>query len=543
MNRIEHLYLSARNGSISILALFFTLSLTALWSCLAPETVERRSELNDPSKTGPITVMTKSKSVYNLNNYLLKDTSLTGTGVLNENGIKNNFQGEIFFQDIDYIQAQRTRLGRPFLVIAAVTTFVILSNSALDGFDSFSISDHTKTETVGGPNYGGGGGSCPLVYSRSGSSEVLEGEAFATSWGKALEQTTGIMLPHARVKNGESSIRIANDRPETHYINSVAILAIESDSEAKVCFDQKSTAWPVHHPVSPISAMDQSGSDILTKIDSLDDSYWESTGGHSAAAKEYRDEIELLFERPMNAREGTIVIRAINTMMFNAVMKTMSGMLGNDAVHFVDAVENDPEMISLLRRWLDEGSLKISQWNGTGWEEVGSLIPEANEASFTRAVHFNLSDGNDGPVRIKLNTLHDVWKFDGVQIDWTPSAPLRKRSVPLTRAVTENGVNVMNNVSTADERYEILLPSHSVVCSFSAVTPSVGKKITYAAEIGGYLHEWFPQEEQSGSSYLEYEISGSTRLTVLKEFMNDRSLVLPVLYSRWDAMNEKNGKE
>ncbi|MFZ4620298.1 MAG: hypothetical protein ACOYNS_07055 [Bacteroidota bacterium] len=487
--------------------------------------------------------MTKTKSVYTLNNYLLKDSSLTGTGVVMENGSKRTFMGEIFFSDIDYVQMKRTRWGRPFWVVAGLTTFAILANSSIETSNSFIVNDVTKTETVGGPTYGGGEGSCPFVYSRSGSNDVLEGEAFATSWGKALEQTTGIMLPHLKEKSGQFSIRIANKRPETHYLNSVSITGIESDRDATVYFDPNNNAWPIHHPLPPISAVDGTGKDILPSVALFDGKYWGSIEQRSSAVSGYRDEIGLLFERPVTAREGTIVIRSINTSMFNAVLQTMSDVVGNDAVNFVDAVENDAEMISILRRWLDEASLKISQWNGNGWVEIGTIIPEANEASFTRVVRFSRNTGYDGPVRIKLSTLHDVWKFDAVQIDWTPSDPLTKRTIQLTRAVTENGENVMNNVSSADERYTVLLPSHSVECSFSAATTAKGKKMTYAAEIGGYLHEWFPQGEHNSNSLFSDKVSGPARLKLLKEFLNNRSLVLPVIYARWDAMNEKEERK
>jgi hypothetical protein len=39
------------------------------------------------------------------------------------------------------------------------------------------------------------------------------------------------------------------------------------------------------------------------------------------------------------------------------------------------------------------------------------------------------------------------------------------------------------------------------------------------------------------------EVSGTSRLHMIKEFLNERSIVLPVIYARWERMNEERAEK
>ena len=526
-----------------VVAILSAIGITVwLSGCNSNSTLNRRSELQDPLETGVISVMMKDKSVYLLNNYLLYDSSMIGSGRLRKDDNEMPFKGEISFRDIDYIQVRRTDLGRTILAVAALTGFGIAASGSFGGDDAFAIKDFTSIRFLGS-GYGGGDQSCPTVYSWSGSDYALEGEGFGTSWGRALEITTGIMLPQMKEKKNECSIRISNERPETHYINNVNIAAVESEKRAAVYFDPQNRVWPVYDPIAPLSAREGNDNVAIGPIGAIDGIFLESRDVRSMIKRNYRDEIELTFPKPQTAAEGTIIVRSINTGLFAAVLEMMSDVIGDDALRFVDAVEHDPEMLLILKQWLQESSLKVSQWNGSDWEEFGTILPEASEIPFTKVIRFSVNDTKGDSVRIKLTALHDVWKFDAVLIDWSPVHPLKKISLPVKSAITNSGKNVLPAIAVQDSQYTVLFPSQNIDCSFLPYTAGSGKKITYALELGGYLHEWFPKNEKGNMTSGLEEVSGTSRLHMIKEFLNERSIVLPVIYARWERMNEERAEK
>ena len=81
------------------------------------------------------------------------------------------------------------------------------------------------------PTSPGGGGSCPYIYSWDGNDYKLEGEAFGTALGRALETQTSIVLKDLKSSDNRLKLKLTNERPETHFFNDIKLVAIETDEQ------------------------------------------------------------------------------------------------------------------------------------------------------------------------------------------------------------------------------------------------------------------------------------------------------------------------
>jgi hypothetical protein len=493
--------------------------------CTESKEVTRRSELNNPSETGTIWVLTKDSTLYVLSKYTLRDSLLIGVGSAERQGMRRSFSGELSLSRIQYIQSCNTNVFRTLVAAGAVAFVGATAVSYLNGSTGFNVNEKVATY------YPPIGESCPFIYSWDGKQYVLEGEAFGVALGKALELRTSTILSSLRVDNSRVKVRITNERPETHYINSVDLLAVETDTSATAIADVNNVIWPVYKAVPALAASDLSGRNILDKVRARDRLYWESD--LSPNSSDFEDVIELSFSKPSSVQEGSLIVHAINTNLSEVIFKNLFEFLGDQSLAFMYAVEHDPETIATMRHWIEESSLKAFVWNGESWERIGLIYPEANVASFSRLIRFRTDNIKGDTLRIQLRALTDVWKLDAVNVDWTPVQPLKTREAPLLSAAGPGKRDVSAALRKADSEYVVVLPPEQIELTFRSVPLSPGKKITYALNAQGYLYEWFPEKKQEGRVALAKLIPEGEKIAYLKTLLKVKSLFLPPIYSEW----------
>jgi len=409
------------------------------------------------------------------------------------------------------------------LINTAVITLLVKGLQAGEGPDNPTV------ELV----YPPGGGSCPYIYSWQGDRYVLDGEAFGIALGKAREMTTSTVLSEPNSTEQNLKVRISNERPETHFFNTIALQAVEIDQKAEVVADNDQDLWPVYTSKKPLAALDNTGKNILSRISDKDNLYWESNLDLPTLYSDFEDIIELTFNRPPESLQGSIIIRAINTYFGNLVFEKLFEFLGDQSLSFMSAVENDQEVIQLLHEWTIESSLKVSVWNGSSWLPCGILYPEANVTPFSRLVRINIPPGLGNTVKLRLNALADVWKIDAVNLDWTEVKQLDKKMVPLLSVDGQLSENQIELITEKDDQYAILLPSQNIDLTYAKQRAPAGKKLCYTLDVGGYLYEWFPQKNSTSLFAGFGDIINNDRIGFVKYLLKHKHLLLPPLYAEW----------
>jgi hypothetical protein len=467
-------------------------------------------------------------SLYELTQYSLTDTSLIGTGYIRSKG-SGSFSGELPLAQIRYIQSSRTSFWKGVAAAGAIGLFIAAASPALESAD-FSV---TPQEGYHPPYSGGyGGGSCPFIYSWDGRRNVLEGEAFSVALGASLELMTSTVLKSLKADSLLSRVVITNERPETHHFNTITMQAVEADRNADVILDPSNIPWPVYRISPPDAASTPFSKDILPAIGRQDGIFWGANGRSEPIPEHFRDVLEAEFTVPDHTTDGTFVVRAMNTKLSNTVFDLLFRFLGDQSLAFLNAVENDPEMVSTLKDWIRECSLKISVWHEDGWQQIGAVTPEANEVGFSRAIRIRIPE-SEPKVRIRLESLSRVWMLDAIGIDWTPVRALPGRGMRLVSATGPRGEDLRTTLKASDDAYAVLFPPQSIDLRFqtSGVAPK-GKKFVYVLNVQGYLYEWFTSRtEVAGGLPVVRE---ADKIPFLKFLLRNRGLFLGQVFAEWE---------
>lgn len=510
-----------------MMMLVITLAATG---CSSTKNITLRSEIAWSEDTGPVTVFTKDSVTYKLTSYMLAESTLSGNGSRNEKDKWVDFKGDIGLNNIAYIHAKEFDFLKTVILmggVAAVGTMAILN------LDSDHLNTLTEDIRYHSPYHSSGGGStsCPYVYSWTGERYLLEAEAFGIAFGKSLELTTSHRLPSLKPENGSVKIKIANRRPETHYINELRLFSVEVPENSEIFLDEKDQAWPVYLPHTPAAASDNSGGKILSEVSDTDGNYWESRNLGGSPGSEFEDVVELSFVNDHS--EGSLLITGINSEFSQVVFKNVFDFMGDNSLSFMHAVEHDPEMADALRYWIDESSLKVSLWTGAGFRQVGKLHAEATAVPFSRIVRIDARGIPGDTLKIRLSCLTDLWKIDRVRLDWTPAKPLPGKELALVSALRENNTDVSANISDADDKYEILIPPESVELTYRCGASSGNDKTAYVLKASGYLHEWLPPASQESLPAFATSIPYSMKVGYIKNLIRHKELFLPPIYSEW----------
>jgi len=522
--------------SVMVCSVTFLL-LAFLGGCTSVTNITHRSQLANSVKTGEIKVLTKDGTRYRLTNYQVTDSLLSGTGLVERNGVREYHLEILRLSDIKYIRTENNvGIGTALVAAGATVFFTATALSYLEGSDGFSVSEAYKYYS---PNGGGGGGtSCPYIYSWNGKRYVLDAEAFGVALGKGLEMTTRSSLTSLREENGLLRIQIANERPETHFVNAVHLLSAEVDTGAEVVVGPDNALLRIGHPDPPVSASDRSGNTILPAIRDVDGSFWESGEEGADAVKDFEDVIDVRFVRPAGKGAGTFLLTGINTEFSNVVYRNVCRFLGDQAQTFMQRLDGDSDLVGIIREWIDGSSMKVSVWTGTNWDNAGAILPEATNVPFTRAIPINIHQLSGDTVLVRIRCLKDVWKLDALRMDWTSACPLETSPVSMVSAVGSGDGDVLESLRRADTNYVVLLPLDKVNLTFKSVPSAKGKKIVYAIDVRGYLHEWVPEDnDRHGFAWTGF-IPENQRMNCLKSLLHDKSIFLPSIYAEWGAVKK-----
>ncbi len=465
--------------------------------------------------------ITKNDSEYNIELQYIDSIYVKGTGQLRHTGNSNwqEFSGVVKLDSISLIEVKQRSWGKSILINSTAITLAIMHANANDGPDKPEMDVHTPSS-----------GSCPFIYSWDGENYVLEGEAYGIAVGKALELNTVTTLPSLKPIDSLLSIKITNERPETHYTNQIKLYAIETGQNVIPVLDSENRPWPVYNPISPKKAVDHSGNNILQLIQNFDGNFWQSDLLNTDPFSDFEDTIELSFTRLQQSETASLVIRAINTKLVNSVFDQIYGYLGTSSLQFAIDLETDKELIQTLKDWIQFGSLRATVWNGDMWIDAGLIYPEANEVAFTRVIRLDLSKIPGEEVKIRLKSLTDVWKIDVIQMDTTPVQSLAWKEMELISAKGLSLENIKREIVLDDFKYAIALPGQEINLNYRAHRNNKDKKITYTLSVKGYLHEWI---SPSSKQQVQFGAYISNRLEYLKSILSYRSVLLPPIYADW----------
>lgn len=497
--------------------------------CMVTQRITTRTELHEQQwSSRTIRVLTIDSTLYSFSSFSIGDSSIHGKAIRTQFGRTDTLTTTIPFRKMAFIEGKVYSGAKAALIIPAVVCAAVI------------IAAITQPEELSMHHPYTGGSSCPYVYSSDSSGFHLEAEAFGTSISQALEGKSYHMLPSLAAVNERLTVRISNERPETHLINSVQLFAADAGNAVSIALDVDNTPWPLEYPIPPERARDHSGKTILETIGAIDGNYWESDLAHITSASGFRDAMEMEFDVPREASEATLVVRAINTELITEVYRSVGAILGDATLSFYHALETDTTMQRRIQGWLRECSLRIERETESGWEEICAMQPEANVAPFTRAVRIRDLKKCHGRLRLRLSTLTDVWRIDAVTLDCSPVKPVRLVPLEMLTVAASDGKSWQSAITANDSEYALVLPPDHLDVTFSAPHVASMKKPVYVFAAQGFLYEWFPRATEGDANAVTASLAAADRIALLKLLIGQKDIFLPPLYDKWKKAETKS---
>lgn len=511
--------ISARSAS-RIAVLCAPIAVSVIIGCLSSYDTTDARDLSRLNGKGPLRALTVDTTLYTLDTFTFDDSTISGSGFSKHGAITAPFSGTLSMGRILFIERLEVSTWKTVL-------FVPMALAVIAGVA------WTMSEAQGRLYIRPNSGSCPYVYAFDGNAFRMEGEAFGTSLSRAFEAQTLCALPDLVPANGALTIRLSNERPETHLINSVRLFAADARDATAVALDIHDVLWPVSKAISPSAAHDDAARNILSEIARTDQRYWKSSLAHTSAFSGFRDTIDLMFDAPRGLGEATLVIHAINTNVIDEVFRAMGAVLGDATMQFYAALEHDTLLQQSVRSWKQESSLRVEVEHGGEYRFVGVMPPEANVAPFTRAIRITGLDTTHGPLHVRLSSLTDVWRIDAVEMDFTPAKPIPVQPLKMLSVTSSDSKNWNEAVAAMDSQYALVLPPNHIDIAFDPAPAMRMRHPVYVSAVQGYLYEWLPSAKSPASPVSAAGIDGSDRIAMLQLLMHQKDVFLPSIYSAW----------
>ena len=315
--------------------------------------------------------------------------------------------------------------------------------------------------------------SCPFIYSFDGESYTFSGEIFSGATQPGLERHDYLLLKQLRPFEDKYLLRVTNEIREIQHINFLELLVIDHPENTQVLLDKYGQPQTFTNPSSPIMAKNPDGTDILHLI-----SHKDSLSYHGDGETDHNpplSALDLTFEKPEDAKNAKLIIRAKNSFWLEHVFKSFHDMFGRKYNTFDRAVEKLP--LEKQSEWIMDQNLPLAVYlhkDGT-WLKQDYFEIAGPMALKDDILPINLEGVEGNKVNIRLESGFLFWEIDYVAMDFSSDVPVKITPVSVETAMDEQGKDVSSKIAANDNLYYI--------------QPEVGNEATLTFPVPEFLDE------------------------------------------------------
>jgi hypothetical protein len=341
--------------------------------------------------------------------------------------------------------------------------------------------------------------SCPLVYSDTGYGWRLDSGTFGGAIMKPLARTDVDNLDFVRPRKGVLRLKVANELDETDHLDAIEVLAVDHEIGTTVGPSPEGSIHALGSLVSPMSARDFEGRDVLASVGASDGQSWESRLAvrDPAADESLRDGIELDFQRPSNTASARLVVDAQNTPWSALLMGQFIQAHGTGTTAWYASMEAEPQRALQLQALIaGEAFLRVSVWNGREWENRGVFWEAGPEIMKRQVVSLDLAGIPGETLRVRLDAPASFWLVDFVGIDWGKEHSFSSQALTMQSAIDQKGRDLRDVLVSADGRDVQLETGDSIELHFSVPPVVQGKARSYVLRSTGWYKIHASEEDE-----------------------------------------------
>ena len=402
----------------------------------------------------------------------------------------------VALKDVEFVEVSRPDVGRSVLLVAAIgTTAVLIANAATS-----QPATHTTPPppaTSSGSDWGGGMGSCPMVYSWDGEHWRRDSGTFGGAIMEALQRTDLDNLDFATVQDGILRLRVTNELAETDYLDALSLLAVDHDASETVAPDPAGRMHSIGTLVPPVGATDFRGADALPRVRDADGWNWESTvsGRDPQRAADLRDGLMLRFVRPRGATRAHLVLDGNSTAWATYMLFEFVRAHGNATQAWYDSMNARPAVAKLLQaRLAREAFLSAAVHTVSGWKPQGMFWEAGPEVVKRQVLDLDLAGVAGDTVLIRLESAPSFWTIDRVALDFTADRQLAVHELSPVSARDIAGRDILPLIGSVDHRYYVAETGAAADVAFSVPPLAAGLRRSFLLRSTGWYRVRTPAE-------------------------------------------------
>ena len=336
-------------------------------------------------------------------------------------------------------------------------------------------------------------GSCPTVYAVTPDSVALEAELFSNSIAPLFEMRDRDVLRHAQPgADGLVRLEIRNEALETHYIDHLALEAVEHHPHERALPADGGGALVLRDEVAPLSATDRTGRDVLGPLAAADGRAYATPDAVTAAVTEsdLSDAVTLTFPRPQ-ADSVALALRFRSSLLTTVLL--YEHMLAGQGAGGLDWLGQDMASIGAVAEfgdyYLRRLGLRVDVQEDGRWREVGRIAEAGPIAWAERAVVVPVPDGDR--LHVRLRFVADGWRLDAATMG--AARTVRAQPVSLASVTDDDGRPVAalaDQLGTTDLRHAVRGPGSAFHVAFAPPTPAALRAQTLFVSAQGHYIEW-----------------------------------------------------
>ena len=336
-------------------------------------------------------------------------------------------------------------------------------------------------------------GSCPTVYATTPDTTALEAELFSNSIAPLFEMRDRDVLRHA-TPDGDGVVRleVRNEALETHYIDHLALEAVEHAPGQRAVPSDDGKALVLGREVAPVEARDRTGRDVRHQLAAADGVAYQTADAVTAAVTEsdLTDAVTLTFPRP--ASDSVAVALRFRSSLLTTVL-LYEHMLAGQGARGLDWIGQDMASIGSVAEfgdyYLRRLGLRVEVEDGGRFREVARVAEAGPVAWAERAVVVPVPDGPQ--LRVRLRFVAGGWRLDRAGLAEASVRPTRP--VPLVRVTDDDGhelPDLARQLSTTDLRHAVRGLGSVFHAAFEPPAPRPGRAQTLFVSAQGHYIEW-----------------------------------------------------
>src|SRR5262245_19676520 len=373
-----------------------------------------------------------------------------------------------------------------FAVIGIGATVALLTAAILISAES---EPYVPTSSSSGGGSGGDYVSCPRIYSWDGDRWWLDSGTYGGAILEPLARTDVDNLEHASAHDGRIELRMADEAPETEFVDAVSLVAVDHAPGTNVAPDSRGQIYAFADMEAPLAAKDFDGVDALSRVCEADDRSWESglRPRDPARANELKDGLELTFPKPKIPRQSLLVLTGHNTPWAAYLLGEAIQAHGSEEPAWqANARAHPEEMRAAARQTMSNGMLEVSIWGATGWEKVGTLWEAGPEVAKQQVMPVDFSRVRGDLVRVRVSSIPSFWLIDQIGLATRSAARFFQKELSLVSAADSTGQDVRPLLKANDGRTHLMKRGDAAHLSFRAPTIRKGYRRTYLSRASGW---------------------------------------------------------